>query len=73
MSSSQESDLQPYSYKYKIPFYFIVLTYIWKIRKVPYFMKHQEFKYEHIGKNILFSIVGIKAVDLIFKIVNILN
>jgi hypothetical protein len=58
---------------YRLPFYTAWMVYIFRFRKFPYFMEYQTFKREKLLRQIVYSAIGIKLIDIMFNLTYILN
>ena len=56
----------------KFPFYALWVLYILKYKKFPYFMEYEGFRYGKFTRQIIYSFLGIKAIDIIFNISHLL-
>ncbi len=53
---------------YRLPIYAAWVVYIFKFKKFPYFMEYETFRSERIVRQIVFSIVGIKIIDILLNL-----
>jgi hypothetical protein len=57
----------------KFPFYVLWLSYIFKYKKFPYFMEYEGFRYGKLTRQFIYSVLGIKVIDIIFNLSLLLN
>jgi hypothetical protein len=58
---------------HRIPIYLVWVIYIFRFKRFAYFMSFENFRREKIVKQILYAIVGIKAIDIILNLRYILS